>query len=377
MAATGFTVYGQCVSVPMPWFVMYTAIDVYHAPQMKNWRNIITDSLVRITASGCRYGELLGEPDDNVVPRGQHDIGILRLRRDARARGGTDDAADDSALAVPTEHAAEYRARGGTRTYLRRITGCHATAFVHRLDRVNRRIDRVRIAVYSDARNGNRQGARSMGIGRRFHLRDPAADRCARVNHDVPLRVCDVLDDVRRERVTGLRGPRGERVVRGDVNLGAHAQVQHRRPRGRRRWRRVRRWALVRRRLRRRGRIGMLRHVAHLRRRFRGTQRQIARSRITGLAGLLAFLARIHTKQSNGRQCDNSGHGFLSVDDSCAVGTRLPAPRFYNRRLSPSGVRPCRYPASSVKLSVTSRMPSTISIPPAIRSTHTMYGRKR
>src|SRR6476469_8654238 len=37
----GFTVYGHWVSVPMPWLVMYTAIVVYHAPQMKNSRNII------------------------------------------------------------------------------------------------------------------------------------------------------------------------------------------------------------------------------------------------------------------------------------------------------------------------------------------------
>src|SRR2546425_620943 len=34
MAATGFTVYGQGVSVPMPRFVMYTAMDVYHAPEV-------------------------------------------------------------------------------------------------------------------------------------------------------------------------------------------------------------------------------------------------------------------------------------------------------------------------------------------------------
>jgi hypothetical protein len=28
---------------------MYTAMVVYQAPQMKNWRNIIADSFVRIT----------------------------------------------------------------------------------------------------------------------------------------------------------------------------------------------------------------------------------------------------------------------------------------------------------------------------------------
>src|SRR5688500_4187003 len=41
MAAIGFTVNGQCVSVSIPWLVMYTAIVVYQAPQTKNCRNII------------------------------------------------------------------------------------------------------------------------------------------------------------------------------------------------------------------------------------------------------------------------------------------------------------------------------------------------
>jgi hypothetical protein len=41
MAAIGFTVNGQCVSVCIPWLVMYTATVVYHEPQMKNWRNIM------------------------------------------------------------------------------------------------------------------------------------------------------------------------------------------------------------------------------------------------------------------------------------------------------------------------------------------------
>src|SRR5829696_8306189 len=41
IAAIGFTVYGQKVSVLMPWLLMYTAMVVYHAPQMKNSRNIM------------------------------------------------------------------------------------------------------------------------------------------------------------------------------------------------------------------------------------------------------------------------------------------------------------------------------------------------
>src|SRR5688500_10091284 len=41
MAAMGFTVKGQCVSVSIPSLLMYTAMVVYQAPQTKNWRNII------------------------------------------------------------------------------------------------------------------------------------------------------------------------------------------------------------------------------------------------------------------------------------------------------------------------------------------------
>src|SRR6476620_4080402 len=41
IAAIGFTLNGQELSVAMPWLLMYTAMVVYHAPQMKNWRNII------------------------------------------------------------------------------------------------------------------------------------------------------------------------------------------------------------------------------------------------------------------------------------------------------------------------------------------------
>src|SRR4051812_16835132 len=37
----------------MPWFVMYTAIVVYHAPQMKNCRNIIAPRRVPIERMAC------------------------------------------------------------------------------------------------------------------------------------------------------------------------------------------------------------------------------------------------------------------------------------------------------------------------------------
>src|SRR5919201_3308421 len=101
---------------------MYTAMEVYQAPQMKNWRNIIVDSLVRITASRCRYREFLRQPDDDVRARGQHDVGILCLRSDAGAGNAADHAADDRAFLVAADHAAEHRARNCAGADLRRIT---------------------------------------------------------------------------------------------------------------------------------------------------------------------------------------------------------------------------------------------------------------
>src|SRR5216683_1141121 len=135
MAATGLTVYGQCVSVAMPWFVMYTAMDVYQAPQMKNWRNIIVDSLVRITASGCRHREFLRQPDDDMRPRWQDDVRVLGLMGHSGAGGAADDAADDRALLVAAEDATEDRAGGSARSHLRDVTGGGAATFVNRFER--------------------------------------------------------------------------------------------------------------------------------------------------------------------------------------------------------------------------------------------------
>src|ERR1043166_8407270 len=87
---------------------MNTAIVVYHAPQMKNWRNIITDSLVRITALLCRYSELLREPDDDVRARRENDIGVLGRVRHTSARDAARDAADDGALLVAAPHATQH-----------------------------------------------------------------------------------------------------------------------------------------------------------------------------------------------------------------------------------------------------------------------------
>src|SRR5678815_3523937 len=56
MAAMGFTVYGQKVSFSMPWLLMYTPTVVYHAPQMKNSRNIMAPRRVPRDFIGRRCG---------------------------------------------------------------------------------------------------------------------------------------------------------------------------------------------------------------------------------------------------------------------------------------------------------------------------------
>src|SRR4051812_804025 len=63
IAAIGFTLNGQELSVAMPWLLMYTAMVVYHAPQMKNSRNIIAPRRVprdRMTGGlECESSDLL------------------------------------------------------------------------------------------------------------------------------------------------------------------------------------------------------------------------------------------------------------------------------------------------------------------------------
>src|ERR1044071_890325 len=124
---------------------MYTAMDVYHAPQMKNWRNIIVDSFVRITASRSRYREFLRQPNDDMRPRWQHDVRVLGLVRHTGASRCTHHAADDRALLVAAQDASKNRARSRARSYLGRITRCHAPALVDRLERVHGRLDGIRL----------------------------------------------------------------------------------------------------------------------------------------------------------------------------------------------------------------------------------------
>src|ERR1043165_2786656 len=150
---------------------MNTAIVVYHAPQMKNWRNIITDSLVRITALLCRYSELLREPDDDVRARRENDIGVLGRVRHTSARDAARDAADDGALLVAAQHATQHCAGDRAGSYFGGVTRRDPPPFARRLDRVDSRLDRVRRPTYCDVRNAQRQGPRRAGIGSGFHRR--------------------------------------------------------------------------------------------------------------------------------------------------------------------------------------------------------------
>src|SRR5436189_825865 len=115
MAAMGFTWYGQEVSVAIPCAAMKFPIVVYQAPQMKNWRNIIVESLVRITASGCRDREFLRQPNDDMRPRRQDDVRVLGLVCHTGTGGCTHHAADDRALLVAAQDASENRARSRAR----------------------------------------------------------------------------------------------------------------------------------------------------------------------------------------------------------------------------------------------------------------------
>src|SRR5436309_3990366 len=156
MAATGFTVYGQCVSFGMPWLVMNTAMDVYQAPQMKNWRNIIADSLVRITASGCRDREFLRQPDDDMRPRWQNDVRVLRLVCHGGACSTPHDAADDRALLVSAQHATQHCTGDCSGSHLRGVTRRDPSSLVVRLQRFDRGLDGKRSGAYTDARNTQR-----------------------------------------------------------------------------------------------------------------------------------------------------------------------------------------------------------------------------
>src|SRR5260370_5621302 len=157
---------------------MYTSMEVFHVYQIKNWRNIIVDSLVRITASRCRYREFLRQPHDDMRPRWQDDVRILRLRRDASAGDAAHHAADDRALLVAPEHPAQHGARDGTRPYLGGVTSRNAAAFVDRLEGINRALDGIRVATYTAARNGKCQCAGRMRIRSRFDGGAPPVPRC-------------------------------------------------------------------------------------------------------------------------------------------------------------------------------------------------------
>src|SRR5438132_9689374 len=145
-------------------------------------------------------------------PRWQDDVRILGLMRHRSAGSTAHDAADDRALLVAAEYTPEDRTSDSSRSDLRRVPRGNAAALVNRLERVDRSLDRVRSAAYSDARNTQRQGPRGAGIGRRFDVGDLAVDDRACRNHDAPRGVPHVFDDARGERITDFRGARGNRI---------------------------------------------------------------------------------------------------------------------------------------------------------------------
>src|SRR2546425_2945535 len=187
---------------------MYTAMDVYQAPQMKNWRNIIVDSLVRITASRCRHREFLRQSHDDMRPRRQDDVRILGLRRDAGARRSADHAADDRALLVAAEHPPQHGAGDGTRAYLGSVTSRNAAALVDRLEGINRALDGIRVATYTEARNGKCQCALATRIWCRLDVGDGAVHGGSGGNDDLTSGIFHIIDDPSRKRLPGLRRAR-------------------------------------------------------------------------------------------------------------------------------------------------------------------------
>src|SRR6267143_2696287 len=187
---------------------MYTAMDVYQAPQMKNWRNIIVDSLVRITASSCRYREFLRQPHDDMRPRWQDDVRILGLMRHSGARSTAHDAADDRTLLVAAEHAAQHRAGDGAGSYLCRITRRDAASLVNRLEGINRALDGIRVATYTEARNGKCQCAGRMRIRCGFDGGDGAVHGGSGRNDDLTSGIFHIIDDSSRKGLSGLRRAR-------------------------------------------------------------------------------------------------------------------------------------------------------------------------
>src|SRR2546427_506158 len=187
---------------------MYTAMDVYQAPQMKNWRNIIVDSLVRITASRCRYREFLRQSHDDMRPRRQDDVRILGLRCDARADEAARQAADDRALLVAAEHSPQHGAGDGTRPYLGGVTSRNAAALVDRLEGINRALDGIRVATYTEARDGKCQCALATRMGCRLDVGDGAFHGGSGGNNCVTSGIFYNNDAPSRKRLPGLRRAR-------------------------------------------------------------------------------------------------------------------------------------------------------------------------
>src|SRR5438045_3734046 len=112
---------------------MYTAIVVYQAPQMKNCKNIIVDSLARtvMVVSARFHGERFRYRHDDMCAGRKHNVRVLARLRHPGADGPANDTADNRAALVAADHAAENRAGHGAAAHLGRVTGRDAAPLVH------------------------------------------------------------------------------------------------------------------------------------------------------------------------------------------------------------------------------------------------------
>src|SRR3989441_11818793 len=128
--------------------------------------------------------------------------------RHSGPRSPAHDAADDRALLVAAEHSAQHGAGDGTRPYLGSVTSRNAAALVDRLEGINRALDGIRVATYTEARNGKCQCALATRIWCRLDVGDGAVHGGSGGDGDLARGVFHIIDDPSRKRLPGLRRAR-------------------------------------------------------------------------------------------------------------------------------------------------------------------------
>src|SRR6266568_2348693 len=128
--------------------------------------------------------------------------------RHSGARSTAHDAADDRALLVAAENAAQHRAGDCAGSYLCRITRRDAASLVNRLEGINRALDGIRVATYTEARNGKCQCAGRMWIRCWFDGGDGAVHSGSGGNDNLTSGILHVIDDPSRKRLPDLRRAR-------------------------------------------------------------------------------------------------------------------------------------------------------------------------